>query len=1054
MGWTPRVGDPVLYKGDRGIVTDVVTHSSDADCSVGLDMGSKKLQTFSAVELTLHVEPGQWWESTKTGTQYVVEPEPQSPEPGLYRLRRLDTTQLLTAARSITELTSLLSGPDWKHVPADKSYKERVVPERGDVDEQPKWVPRLNDPVRSHDGKAGRVVKLGDWRVAVQWGGLDGFEWLPDASRLALDIAHGQWWENTSTKNVYRVTMARDGQQLVNLHSGSCIRLQGASCAAVVGEPNWMLVKDVDRGSLLASAAADSGAAALLRASSPSGEQPEQVPIPAPGQFWRRGAAVVELLQQADNEDGDAGYWVARYIASRAGDGASRIAQRISVDVNGEWAPLTPDEQRDVWLKTVQLLDDLNEYALGRGSATMPTAFVERAVVAALAEGRLRLREAGYSDAVLGAKSSWAGEVLRRSGNQTVNATMAALTVCDDWTPVRHEESWTRTVLGRYLRESLPELAKAAELACTIDSKIDAIDAARSGASSTNDAAIRFEAAGVARTPEVGDVYTRDGVHVRLTKHLDDGRWESETETAWVAGSEEDGFDVDLFGRPVVIVLNGWSYVPPADVAAMRRRSLTAIEGALAADIQASWEDRFPGYSALPRWTSGRQHRVFTDLAQRVWWASDKATHRHIVAVWAATARALEDAPSSSWPALRDRVAEAVRPLVLVKKANSLSDDSARDWANLVVGQIKRCPRGVPEPTEEKSMDVQEYARLLVQEASWMGCYVVRENIRAFAASLARRVPGCSVADEAALDIALCRALAIRIHALCTDGERPQIQALIEAALPHPTVDPVRPLMLDPKERAAILAFEERQAALQRAFDDARAVSVAGSLIEAVRAGQLTLPELEQRAGDNVRALAMVETFRQELQTNSKWNTKVQASEQEQEQETTMSKVKEQAGQAWDTLKDEGTEAAWNTVAIKAIDWGKGLVVGFAAKYIDPKDKTLKGKLTRALNTEGGAMVVSFALSGAVALFGSQVAPVLGIEQGRLSYLGERLRVMGMTKGGVAVVDGMLSQLKAKAGPLVMLLKAMPAMPSNGALPGGGVLRLSPDEAPVREKAR
>lgn len=280
--------------------------------------------------------------------------------------------------------------------------------------------------------------------------------------------------------------------------------------------------------------------------------------------------------------------------------------------------------------------------------------------------------------------------------------------------------------------------------------------------------------------------------------------------------------------------------------------------------------------------------------------------------------------------------------------------------------------------------------------------------------------------------------------------------------------------MLSQEEQADALRFEAKQVALQHAFDEESCVAGVRYMIESMREDgpprrgrrpraedeerptAADLLELEREAGNSLRAQAMVKAFRAGLQTTATpaFGVMPVGTDTTEQQETTMSKVKEHAEQAWDTLKDEGTEAAWNTVAIKAIDWGKGLVVGMAAKHIDPKDKTLKGKLTRALNTEGGAMVVSFALSGAVALFGSQVAPVLGIEQSRLSYLGERLRVMGMTKGGVAVVDGVLSQLKQKAGPLVMLLKAMPAMPSNGALPGSGSLRLSPDEAPVREKAR
>lgn len=679
MSWTPRVGDPVRYTPAAGTWTRaVVAVTEGTEPVVVFDSGRRSRIPRHSLELL--IEPGQWWEHTKSGIQYVLEEVAGALHPGNGRaggmqLRRLDRTDLYCGAIvTPAAMEQLLASGDWKYVPRDTSYKERLPPDSTEpsavapgpdqATKQPQagqfWrrgrtVVELLEQAHIEDASAwlwrARVVADANWgeRRVGEACTCDLREWSPltadeqqgvwsrvtrllddlndhalgcgsasmpggiarkgaesgsrrairtealgaalaegrlrlreaDHPKLELDLHASAIWLLTQEPMTVGATLS-------GLTNGTC-RLSMADSKLLAQTVLGRLLREGRPESAPVAAWAkviDGHSAAVPAAANATAEQPKKAervdrepilgstasvrwapgtaawedPPPLPGRFWRRGEAVVELLKRVNGEDESDGLWLTRYIASRYGD-VSMIGRNVVIDVDGEWTPLTPDEQRDVWQTTVKLLDDLNEYVLGRGSASMPTVHDSsgaprspRAMEAALAEGRLRLREAGYSEAVLDAKCDWTRGVLRRSGNQTVNEVTAALTVCDDWTSVRHEESWVRTVLGRYLRESLPGLAKAAGLAC-------GIGAARPSASSANDAAIRFEAAGVARTPEVGDVYTRGGVHVRLVKRLDDGRWEGETEDARVTGSAEVGFDVDLFGRPVVIVLNGCSSV-------------------------------------------------------------------------------------------------------------------------------------------------------------------------------------------------------------------------------------------------------------------------------------------------------------------------------------------------------------------------------------------------------------------------------------------------------------------------------------------------------------
>jgi hypothetical protein len=141
--------------------------------------------------------------------------------------------------------------------------------------------------------------------------------------------------------------------------------------------------------------------------------------------------------------------------------------------------------------------------------------------------------------------------------------------------------------------------------------------------------------------------------------------------------------------------------------------------------------------------------------------------------------------------------------------------------------------------------------------------------------------------------------------------------------------------------------------------------------------------------------------------------------------------IMERTGAALGTLADEGGEAAWNVAAIKAVDWGKAALVSLLARKLAPGDRALRNRIAKVVATDGGTVAVAFALSGLAAAFGSKVAPALGIDTERLDYLAKRLRVMGMTQGGVALVDSIIAELRSKAGPLIAMLQAMPSLPTE-----------------------
>lgn len=965
--WQPRVGDPVVITapGTHFGASAVVRLFSPSNPHLPLlvqtrDGGQRNEHRRN---LCLRVEVGQWWERTATGVQYVV--EAVTSDGGLH-LRRLDTNQTFEpTVRSPEGMVALLSGPEWKHVPHDNSYKERE-----------------------------RVTKT-------------------------------------------------EGQ-----------------------------------------------------------------PEPHPGQFWRKGSNVVELLSAAGcgGESWRGRWWVYPYAPNA-------IGRQEHVDLRYGWTLLSEEDRPSVILNTRERLDELNEYAYGRGSASLPAAG-EPAIEAALAEARLRLHGL-YSESELQAHSTRAAAELRAGSAQTVQ------TLCERLYRSCHlncqfdAKVWAYTVVGRFLRESLPELAAAAELAVQLtESALAAKKQVKAGQLWVFDVpgaqTVDTYVVKVLANPNYAVTGHASIPHCWYTRVLACTRADEIGATrVWDKGQEGHGLrrslvdPAHLLSAVASTVQSELNLSPEQVVAAEQlvasrpaptsepelRDRLQPLLGAKA-DLLADrlWQalrlaathaqeerkmevqEYVSLFEGSERWSQpgwlrdnirafagkivGAVHGVSAEdgralvlavtsaLQIRIWERThEDAGPLHAVddLICAALPYPVDKLPLpdgiEAFEAKMVRLYRAWEDEQIVARTRNYIESQRRcaikaDWPALMLeaGNSSRAHQLVEAFKLERWQETEQEVRMAAeqQQGQTMMVSAPSEQEMAFYARAMRETAGCYLASSVSHNLALFASRLVAMTWPSAVGELTLAPRVLRSAIND--------------------ALRIRVAAAAAEQPDARLAPEA--LVRA--ALPFVVPEYV------LPPLPVWEEFeRRQLLLHRELVGESAVSTVETRKDTTMSRVKEQAAETWDALKDEGAEAAWNTVAIKAIDWGKGLIVGLAVKHIDPKDKTLKGKLTKALNTEGGAMVISFAMSGAVALFGSQVAPVLGIEPRNLSYLGERLRVMGMTKGGVAVVDGLLDQLKQKAGPLVTLLKAMPAMtPTNGALPSNGALRLSPEEAPVRERAR
>lgn len=1002
--WKPRVNDPVRSVGDLpGRVRALVPRSESWVSGDGAqDDTLVEVQwpihvgQVSADQLRLDLAAGQKWESPSGVVQTIGGGSPSYlHEPGWDLVEDVQRGEL----------------PAWTKPPEPKA-----------------WQPRVGDPVvitapGTHFG-ASAVVRLfspSNPHLPLLVQTRDGGQRNEHRRNLCLRVEVGQWWERTATgvQYVVEAVTSDGGLHLRRLDTNQTFEPTVRSpegMVALLSGPEWKHVPH------------DNSYKERERVTKTEGQ-----PEPHQCQFWRKGACIVELRWRKGVElrpTSGTSTWCWQVRGWVWPEGIARVAQ---IDLRYGWTLLSEEDRESVILDTRERLDELNEYAYGRGSASLPAAG-EPAIEAALAEARLRLHGL-YSESELQAHSTRAAAELRAGSAQTVQTLWERLYRSCHLNCQFDAKVWAYTVVGRFLRESLPELAAAALSAYEAKRSYEARHLLSAVASTVQselnlspEQVVAAEQLVASRPAPTSELELRDRLQPLLGAKADllaDRLWQALRPAATHA-QEERKMEVQEY---VALFEGSERWRQPSwlsdNIGAFADKIIGAVQRCTGADGRALviavtramqiriWERVHEGlgelhsvdalvraalpysvdYGKLP----GEPILAFEDQQVQLYraWADERIVAR--------TRNCIESqrrcAIKADWPALMLEAGNSSRAHQLVEAFKLERWQETEQEVRMAAEQQQGQTMMVSAPSEQ---EMAFYARAMRETA---GCYLagsVAHNLDLFASRLVAMTWPSAVGELTLAPRVLRSAIndALRIRVAAAAAEQPDArlapEALVRAALPFVVPEYVLPPLPVWEE------FERRQLLLHRELVGESAVST-------------------------------VETRK----------------------DTTMSRVKEQAAETWDALKDEGAEAAWNTVAIKAIDWGKGLIVGLAVKHIDPKDKTLKGKLTKALNTEGGAMVISFAMSGAVALFGSQVAPVLGIEPRNLSYLGERLRVMGMTKGGVAVVDGLLDQLKQKAGPLVTLLKAMPAMtPTNGALPSNGALRLSPEEAPVRERAR